>query len=314
MSRAPLIRIGISQCLLGEQVRYDGGHKRDAYVMEVLGKFFQWVPVCPEMEIGLGVPRESIHLVETDHGIRLRGVRSKNDITEKMTRYAQEKAKELSEVNLHGFIFKKDSPSCGLERVKIHKEQGPGQKKGRGLFADAIVRAMPLLPVEEEGRLNDLGLRENFVERVFCYFRWMEFVKNNPTSRKLIEFHSNHKMTLLSHHPELYRELGKIVAQSRPLPLKEYGETFMQVLKHRATSRKHSNCLYHLMGFLKKNISAEDKQELVDCIEEYRNERLPLVVPITLLLHHFRRNPVSWVMNQTYLNPYPSELMLRNHV
>lgn len=321
MPDQPAIRVGISLCLLGEEVRFDGGHKRDAYLTQIFGKFVQWVPVCPEVEIGLGIPRESIHLVQTTEGIRLRGVRSQKDHTDLMLKYANRKSHDFSD--LHGFVFKKDSPSCGMERVRVYAEDRLLHKHGKGMFAGVVMQRMPLLPVEEEGRLNDLSLRENFVERVFCYYRWTEFLRHDPAPAKLVEFHTNHKMTLLSHSPELYRKLGRIVAgrsgQSKDRAGKvarfnEYGTVFMAALQHRATPRKHANCLYHLIGYLKKSISPDDKQELVNCIEEYRQERLPLIVPITLLMHHFRRNPAPWVLQQTYLNPYPSELMLRNHV
>ena len=317
MGHQAAIRIGISFCLLGEQVRYDGGHKRDSYLTEVLGHFVRWVPVCPEVEIGLGIPRESIHLVEMETGIRLQGVTSGSDHTEAMTEFANSRLRDFQ--NLHGFIFKKDSPSCGMDRVRVYDGARLLHKQGRGLFAAVFMERMPLLPVEEEGRLNDLSIRENFVERVFCYYRWTEFLNSSPTPEKLIEFHTRHKMTILSHNPAIYRQLGRIVAQHLDGPasdsvFKEYGNVFMQALRHKATPRKHSNCLYHLMGHLKKVLDPDDKQELVNCIEEYRKELLPLIVPITLLRHHFRRNPASWVMKQTYLNPYPSELLLRNHV
>ncbi len=314
----PKIRIGISRCLLGERVRYDGGHKRDTYLVSVLGKYFEWITVCPEVEIGLGIPRESIHLVETDDGIRLRSVRSGNDVTDKMRAYASIKVKELRRLNLRGFVLKKDSPSCGMERVNIHIRAGVLKKNGRGLFAETLLHSLPLIPVEEEGRLNDLKIRENFVERIFAYDRWTKFSRSRPAPQKLIEFHTRHKMTILSHTTVLYRELGQIVAQAAKTGWKDllnrYGVCFMNALRQNATPRKHSNCLYHLMGHLKHQLSPGDKVELVECIEQYRQEKIPLIVPMTLLKHHFRRNPVPWVMQQTYLDPYPAELMLRNHV
>jgi len=315
MQQQPAIRIGISKCLLGEEVRFDGGHKRDPYVMEILGRFFTWIPVCPEVEIGLGTPRESIQLVETEEGIRLRGTRSKNDVTERMQDYAGKKVRELGHAALHGFIFKKDSPSCGMQRVRIYNEEGNVKGKGTGMFADVMIRQNPLLPAEEEGRLNDLAIRENFVERVFSYYRWTEFLKDSPKPSKLVEFHTRHKLTLLSHSTEIYRALGQIVSRAGTMDVySDYGKTFMSALQLKATARKHSNCLYHLLGYLKKSITPDDKNELVECIEQYRKERLPLIVPVTLLMHHFRRHPQPWVVKQTYLNPYPAELMLRNHV
>jgi uncharacterized protein YbgA (DUF1722 family)/uncharacterized protein YbbK (DUF523 family) len=317
----PQIRIGISQCLLGEEVRHDGGHKQDPYLTMTLGKFFKWIPVCPEVEAGLGIPRESMNLTETENGIRLLGVRSRKDITDLMNRFCATRVEQLKSANLHGYIFKKDSPSCGIERVRIYsgKRAGvPPQRKGRGLFAEAFMKELPLLPVEEEGRLHDLHLRENFIERIFAYYRWSKLIEKTPRPKDLVEFHSKHKMTLLSHSTQAYREMGQLVAQSGKATgnelLDQYGALFMQALKKIATSKKHANVLYHLLGYLKKSIDDTDKTELVSCIEEYRTDRIPLIVPLTLLKHHFKRNPVRWVMDQVYLNPYPSELMLRNHV
>jgi uncharacterized protein YbgA (DUF1722 family)/uncharacterized protein YbbK (DUF523 family) len=314
----PVVRVGISRCLLGDEVRFDGGHKHDPFLTATLGRYFDWVPVCPEVDIGLGVPRESIRLVEKNSGLCLQGVRSRNDVTDRMQRYCRQKTQELSACRLHGFIFKKDSPSCGMERVRVHNEAGGVVGRGSGMFAAAVIYRFPLLPVEEEGRLNDPILRENFVERVFSYFRWTELLDSAPDPGGLVSFHTHHKCALLSHDEPSYRELGRIVAQAGRKDfrtrLDRYGVLFMTALKKKATPRKHSNVLYHLLGFLKDHLDAADKQEIVDCIEEYRSERLPLIVPLTLLNHHFRKRPVPWVMEQTYLNPYPSELMLRNHV
>ena len=314
----PQIRIGISQCLLGEQVRHDGGHKHDPYLTMTLGRFFHWVPVCPEMEAGLGVPRESLNLAETENGIRMRGVRSGHDITDLMNRFCATRVEHLKSENLHGYIFKKDSPSCGMERVKIYSGKGAPHRKGTGLFAEAFITAFPQLPVEEEGRLHDLILRENFIERIFSYYRWTRLIEKNPRPRDLVEFHSKHKMTLLSHSTQAYGELGRLVAQCGKTIGKElldhYAALFMQALKKTATAKKHANVLYHLLGYLKKTIDDSDKAELVSCIEEYRIDRVRLIVPLTLLKHHFQRHPVPWVLDQVYLNPYPSELMLRNHV
>ncbi len=310
------IRVGISRCLLGDEVRFDGGHKHDPFLTGTLGQFFEWVPVCPEVEMGMGIPRESVRLLDSSSGIRMVGVRSQNDFTQSMTSFCAARVEELN--NLHGYILKKDSPSCGMDRVRVYSSEGMPRKNGRGLFAAALLERYPMLPVEEEGRLHDLPLRENFIERVFCYYRFTNFVEDSPTAKKLVEFHTRHKMTLLSHSTELYRELGRIVARAGKdragRVFREYGETFMETLKRKATLRKHANVLYHLMGYLKNSIDATDKAELVARIEEYRTGIVPLIVPITLLKHHFRRNPVPWVEGQTYLNPYPAELMLRNHV
>lgn len=315
---APRIRVGISSCLLGEEVRFDGGHKHDAFLTGTLGRFFEWVPVCPEMGAGMGVPRESVRLLAAPAGIRMVGVRSGNDFTVAMKKYSTQKVKEFETAELHGFILKKDSPSCGMERVRLYAESGMAQKQGRGMFAEELMARFPDLPVEEEGRLHDLALRENFIERVFAFYRWSEFAASRPAAKDLIKFHTEHKLTVLSHDRPSYEALGRLVSRagrgSMQATLKEYRLKFMQALKHRATAKKHANVLYHLAGYLKSALDSQDKTELVACIEEYRSGLIPLVVPMTLLLHHFRRHPAPWVMAQTYLNPYPGELMLRNHV
>jgi uncharacterized protein YbgA (DUF1722 family)/uncharacterized protein YbbK (DUF523 family) len=312
------LRIGVSQCLLGDEVRHDGGHKHDPFITGTLSRFFEWVAVCPEVELGLGVPRESVRLVASEEGSRMVGVRSQKDITEAMKRFSEKRVRALELEGLHGYILKKDSPSCGMERVRVYRDSGTPVRRGRGLFADALMRRFPLLPVEEEGRLHDPAIRENFIERIFAHHRWSQLISARISTGALVQFHSRNKMVLLAHSRIHYEELGRLVAKSgRKLTreaLHSYGEKFMECLRIRATPKKHANVLYHLAGFLKDTLTAPDKVEMVGCIEEYRNGLVPLVVPITLLLHHLRRNPVAWAMDQTYLHPYPSELMLRNHV
>ena len=314
----PPIRIGISSCLLGEKVRFDGGHKRDAYIVNTLGPFFQWVPVCPEMDLGLGTPRESLRLVGTPEAPHLVATRSQQDYTAAMQQYAAERLTALAQLGLHGYILKKDSPSCGMERVRVYRQDGTVQRQGRGLFATAFMQRLPLLPVEEEGRLQDMHLRENFITRVFAYYRWSEFVAVPPTPQTLIHFHTQHKLTLLAHSRPHYQALGHLVARAGELPMSElthaYGRTFMEGLKIKATPRKHANVLYHLLGHLKRFLNADDKAELGAYIEAYRQGRVPLVVPLTLFKHYFRLHPLPWVLEQTYFQPYPAELMLQNHV
>jgi len=312
------IRIGISTCLLGEQVRFDGGHKHDPFLTETLGRFFQWVPVCPEVEIGLGTPRESLRLVGDPEKPRLVAPRSGKDHTDTMTRYAVERLEKLARLGLHGYILKKDSPSCGMARVRVYNEHGMAARTGRGLFADALLKRFPMLPVEEEGRLHDMSLRENFIERVFALHRWQEFLKTKPRPKDLVAFHTRQKLALMAHSLAHYQKLGRLVAKAGRAPLAEtlavYGATFMEGLAVHATARKHANVLYHLAGYLKDALDTGDKAELVERIEDYRTGRVPLIVPLTLLNHHFRRHPHPWVAGQTYLNPYPAELLLRNHV
>ncbi len=312
------IRIGISSCLLGEKVHFDKGHKRDAFIVETLGQFFEWTPVCPEMEIGLGTPRESLRLVGSSEALQLIAQKSQVDHTETMHQFANDRLAQLANLGLHGYILKKDSPSCGMIRVRVYGQDGTPHRNGRGLFAGALLEKFPLLPVEEEGRLHDLPLRENFIERIFAYHRWCTLLASKPAPKDVVQFHTQQKLTLLTHSPSHYQALGRLVAQAGNLPmddlLNDYGNLFMTGLKVKATRKKHANVLSHLQGYLKKHIDAVDKAELVTCIDDYREGLVPLVVPLTLLQHHFRRHPEPWVTDQTYLNPYPVELMLRNHV
>ncbi|MGQ0615105.1 MAG: YbgA family protein [Planctomycetaceae bacterium] len=319
MEDASRIRIGISSCLLGEMVRFDGGHKEDRYLTQTLGRYFEWVAVCPEMEIGLGAPRESLRLVGDPEDPRILAPRSGVDHTESMRAYADRRLDELAPLGLCGYLLKKGSPSWGMERVRVyHEGGGSAVRQGKGVFAQALLRRFPLLPVEEEGRLHDMALRENFIERVFAFRRWTLLLESRPRARDLVAFHADNKFSLLAHCPTTYGELGRLVANAGRRPfarlLEAYGGGFLGALRKRATSRKNANVLQHLQGFLKTSLDADAKEELSGVIREYREGLVPLVVPLTLLRHHFRRSPHPWVERQTYLNPYPAELMLRNHV
>ncbi len=313
------IRLGISTCLLGENVRYDGGHKLDRFLVHTLGRYVEWVPICPEVEIGLGIPRETMRLVGDADAPRLVMPKSGQDHTERMQTWARERLEGLAKVGLHGFVFKKDSPSSGLYRVKVYTEQGMPSNIGTGIFAREVVRRFPLLPLEEEGRLHDMHLRENFIDRIFAYYRWTSLLEQNPTPGGLVQFHTAHKLTLMAHSPSHYQEMGRLVAQVGSLPWEEvtqkYAQSLMEGLGVMTSPGKHTNVLHHLMGFLKDELSSEDKAELLDYIEDYRNDLVPLIVPLTLLKHHLGRHPVpDWVHQQVYLYPYPKELLLRNHV
>ena len=315
----PVISVGISTCLLCERVRYDGGHKLDRFLVQTLGRYVEWVPVCPEVEMGLPVPRESMRLEGDPADPRLVASRSSTDHTEAMKAWAQCRVDELAGVGLHGFVLKKDSPSSGLFRVKVYNEHGMAERNGMGMFPRALKERFPLLPMEEEGRLNDMPLRENFIERVFAYQRWTQMLDEEPTPGGLVKFHTAHKLTLMAHSPAHYQEMGRLVAKAGSEPWDEmvpaYGALLMEGLSVLGTRGKHVNVLQHLMGYLKNELPADDKQELLGVIEEYRQGMVPLVVPLTLLKHHLRRHSVpGWVWQQVYLSPYPKELMLRNHV
>lgn len=318
MSDPVTVRIGVSSCLLGQNVRFDGGHKRDAFLVDTFGRFVEWVPVCPEAEIGLGVPREPIRLQRVGPSIRLLGVRSATDHTDDMTRWAGRRVQGLAREDLDGYILKKDSPSCGMERVKVYDPGGTPARTGRGLFAEALVTALPLLPVEEEGRLSDPRLRDNFVERVFAYRRLRELFAGRWTTKSLVQFHTAHKLALLAHSPEAYRALGRLVARAAALPRgdvkAEYEAGFMRALATIATPRKHVNVLHHMLGYFRRLLDDESRSELGEAVSDYQKGLVPLIVPITLFRHHVRRCGVRYLAGQTYLEPHPRELMLRNHV
>ncbi|MFA7594688.1 MAG: DUF523 and DUF1722 domain-containing protein [Thiohalobacteraceae bacterium] len=315
---APPIRIGISSCLLGEQVRFDGNHKHDHYLSGTFGQVFEFVPVCPEVGIGLGVPRPAIQLVGPPDAPRLVGVEVTDlDVTERMIAYGQRMGHRLGD--LSGYILKSKSPSCGMERVQLYASPdhkgGGGSRQGIGLYAREIMRAHPLLPVEEEGRLGDPLLRDNFLERVFTYHRWQRLNAQRLTPKALVGFHTRHKLALMAHGTEPYRALGRLIAEAGRRPLRpladEYVTGLMQALRQRATVRRHTNVLMHVMGYLKRQLDREDKQELLELIEDYRQGRVPRIVPITLFKHHFRTHPNDYIAGQTYMNPDPLELQLR---
>jgi uncharacterized protein YbgA (DUF1722 family)/uncharacterized protein YbbK (DUF523 family) len=312
------LRIGISSCLLGQHVRFDGGHKRDPFLVDTFGMFVEWVPVCPEVELGLGTPREALRLVRRGDLVHMVNTKSGRDITGEMRRWARARVEELAKEHLAGYVLKKDSPSCGMERVKVYGESGMAEKNGRGLFAEALMERFPRLPVEEEGRLSDPRLRDNFVERVFAYVRLRALFAPRWTVGDLVRFHTAHKMALLAHSPEMYAELGRLVARAKPLGRAEletrYREGFMDALAKMATTRKHTNVLHHVAGHFKDLLDADEKQELLGSIEDYRRGLVPLVVPLTLVKHHVRRHKVAYLAGQVYLDPHPKELMLRNHV
>ena len=309
------IILGVSSCLLGEKVRYDGGHKQHHYITDQLATYFRFIPVCPEVESGLPIPREAMHLTGSPASPRLITVKSNLDLTEQLHECCHRRVQELEQLQLRGFILKKNSPSCGLFRAKIYQDKGPPLTSGQGLFAQALTDAFPLLPVEEEGRLSDARLRENFIERVYCYDRLLTFLATRPAKADLIQFHTIHKLLIMAHSPDHYRQLGRLVASALPLQelLPSYTKLFMTALQHIATPAKQANVLMHCQGYFKKQLAPWEKQELLDLIERYRIGQLPLIVPITLLHHYVRRFNETYLSEQLYFAPHPDELMLRNH-
>jgi uncharacterized protein YbgA (DUF1722 family)/uncharacterized protein YbbK (DUF523 family) len=312
------LRLGISRCLLGDEVRFDGGHKRDSFLTDVFGRYVEWVPVCPEVEAGLGTPREAMRLIGDPQNPRLVTIETGIDHTHALEAMATDRTEKLKKLDLSGYVFKKGSPSCGIERVRLYDEHGMSSRKGVGLFARAFMKQFPLTPVEEEGRLCDPTLRENFIERVFCYRRWQDLIQRGATRQALVQFHTIHKYLLMAHHPQQYEILGRLIGQahrSRPKELAHrYGELFMNTLAVKATVRKHVNVLHHIIGHFKERLSANEKSELLSVIGDYHHGLSPLVVPLTLIKHYVRIFDVSYIREQVYLNPHPKELMLRNHV
>ena len=311
------IRIGVSACLLGQPVRFDGGHKHDRYLTGTLGEYLEFVPVCPEVEAGFPIPRESFRLVGDPENPRFITTRTQVDHTDRMAGWAEKRVRELEKENLCGFIFKSDSPSSGLERVKVYNPKGMAEKKGVGMFARAFTRHFPLLPVEEEGRLNDAKLRENFIEQIFTLRRWRETLAQQPNMKALIDFHTRHKLLIMAHSPEHARLMGKLVAEGRQRPIREihtdYERLLIGGLRLKTTLKKNLNVLQHIMGYFKRQLTSDEKQELLEILDRYRKEFVPLIVPVTLLNHYVRKYDQPYLTQQIYLNPHPLSLKLRNH-
>jgi uncharacterized protein YbgA (DUF1722 family)/uncharacterized protein YbbK (DUF523 family) len=312
------IRIGISRCLLGDKVRYDGGHKRDSFLVDVLGRYVEWVPVCPEVEAGMGTPREAIHLVGDTRQPRVLTVKTEQDVTRTMVRFSERRVRELEGLDLSGYVFKKDSPSCGVEQIPIFNEHGMPGRDGTGVFARAFMERFPLIPVEEERRLCDVAVRDNFIERLFSYQRWRTLSAGTVTRQAIVEFHTVHKYALLAHSRPHYQALGRLVARAarlRPTDLPQrYGALFMEALKVKATTRKHVDVLNHLVGHFKTKLRPAERAELDEAIADYHADFVPLVVPLSLVKHYATMLDIGYIRNQVYLNPHPKELMLRNHV
>lgn len=312
------LRLGISACLLGEPVRYNGGHKRDRFLSDTLGPWVEWVPVCPEVDVGMGIPRPTIRLVDDGDGPRLVEPASGKDYTDAMNEYSKVKLREIDVANLDGYVLKRASPSCGMQRVKVYRNDGLLHTKGVGTFAARLQETAPNLPTEEEGRLNDDLLRENFIERVFCRNRWRNLVQKPRTRRRLVAFHTAHKLLLWAHNEAGMRRLGRLVAGAGTMPDRElfarYEEELQQVMKTKATRKRHTNVLQHALGYLKRVLEPAEKREILTAVEDYRHGLLPLIVPVTLIRYNVRRHEIDYLLGQLYFDPHPKELLLRNHV
>lgn len=313
-----LIRVGVSACLLGQEVRYDGGHSRDRYVTDTLGEYFDLVSVCPEAEMGMGTPRETIRLHGEPESPRLIGSQSATDWTTPMNTWSRRRVRQLASENLTGYIFKRNSPSCGVFRVKVYRDKGMPQQQGRGLFAAEFAKHFPLVPIEEEGRLCDAGLRENFIERIFALDRLRQVFAGRWNRGALVEFHAREKYLLMAHDPRGLKQLGQLVAAVKQHPPAQFRDLYMAgymaVLAKTATSRKHVNALQHMAGYLKDDLGPEERRRVLSMIQDYHQGLVPLIVPMTILRHYIELHDIAYVNRQVYLNPHPRELMLRNHV
>ena len=309
------IKIGVSSCLIGEKVRWNGDHKQNRYVKDTLSKYFEYVPVCPEVEMGMGTPRETVALYGDPEKPKMIGKKTQTDWTSKMNRYSKNRIKELANEDLCGYIFKSKSPSCGLARIPVYDESESSKERHRsGLFADVFMKANPLVPTEEEGRLTDPRFRENFIVRVFSFARLKsELLNRKARPGDIVKFHTQHKFLLLAHSRKHYQTLGKIVAEVKDNPwnrvLSSYIYSFMEALTLKSTPKKNLDVLLHMMGFLKKLLTKEEKQDILSAIEGYRNELIPLIVPVTLVRHQVKKHNIEYLLEQVYLNPHPKELM-----
>jgi uncharacterized protein YbgA (DUF1722 family)/uncharacterized protein YbbK (DUF523 family) len=314
------IKIGVSSCLVGEKVRWNGDHKQDSYVKGTLSKYFEYVSICPEVEVGMGTPRETVDLYGTLKKPKMISKKTQTDWTSKMNRYIEDRVAKLANDDLCGYIFKSKSPSCGLGKIPVYDEYDKNKARhGAGMFAGAFIKTNPFVPVEDEGRLHDPKIRENFIVRIFCFSRLkIELLNKKAKPGTLVKFHTQHKFLLLSHSRKHYQTLGKIVAEVKSNPwktvLSTYIFTFMEALTLKSTPKKNTDVLLHMMGFLKKILTKGEKEGIFSAIEDYRNELLPLIVPVTLIRYQVKKHNIEYLLDQVYLNPHPKELMLRNHV
>jgi uncharacterized protein YbgA (DUF1722 family)/uncharacterized protein YbbK (DUF523 family) len=309
-----MIKVGISQCLTGAKVRYDGGHRNNKFCNQELTELFSFVPLCPEIGIGLPIPRKTIRLVGDIASPRaVFSDDSSVDLTDKLSEYADNHSRSISDMS--GFVFCKASPSCGTQRVKVYNDKGHSESKGMGIFAARVQELHPNLPIEDDGRLNDPLIRDSFIKRVYIYDEWRAMEKSGITAKKLYKFHARHKFTLLSHNQKIYRKVGPLVASANKNDVNEVAAEYigllMEGLTHVATRKNNTNVLMHLQGYLKDALDAQDKQELRQCIIDYNSGEAPILSPITLIKHHFKHNPNPYIAQQSYLNPYPKQLGIR---
>ncbi len=312
------MKLGISSCLLGTMCRYDGGHSRDRFITDLLTDYFEFVPFCPEKMV-FTTPREAIRQVKIDDQIRVRTSNSNIDVTQKVEDISKELANQIQEDELCGFIFKSKSPTCGMERVKVYpEEKGMSENIGVGIFAQKIKDKYPLLPLEEEKRLEDAWLRENFLMQIFSYKDIFEFLKSKPKLKELVSFHTSYKYMIYAKSHQAYKELGSIVAnhdkKDIDIILEDYKHAFLKAISLKGSISNTYNVLLHLYGYFKKEISKDEKTEILDSIEEFKNEFIPLIAVIKILNLYIKRFDIEYLKTQKFLNPYPKELALRSKI
>ncbi len=312
-----LIRLGISSCLLGEKVRYDGGHKESRFLREVLGHHFTWIPVCPEVELGLGIPREPIRLLRHGDEIRFVNMKSGKDYTNGMRNYAERRTKELARANLSGYVLKRGSPSCGMNSVRIYRTNDVTSQSGNGLFADALLKRIPYLPVEEEGRLNTPAVLENFVVRVLTYSKWRQYETSGVTLKSFKHFHHRHKLTVMARNPHAVRRLTDIVAGCNNfMDVQErtsaYIKTFSDIMRRAATRKGHLTVLYFVFESFRKQLDSYQNSQVCKMLNQYAHDALPFSEILRLMRYYVRKFGIECLENQTYLNPEPIELQLRD--
>lgn len=312
------VKIGISSCLLGNNVRWNGGHQRDRYLTDTLGQYVEWVPVCPEVEVGLGIPRETLRLVGDPDDPQLVTTKTGVDHTASMKTWAKKRLQELAQENLCGFIFKCDSPSSGMVRVKVYGKKGMPQKKGVGIFARAFMDFFPLVPVEDDGRLRNPLIRENFIDQVFTLKNWRDTRAQRSCVGNVVDFHSRNKLVLMAHSPHHLKEMGAMAAVGEQMECSllylEYEKLLLEALRLKTTVKKNVDVMLHMLGYFKKVLTEDEKQELLEVIDHYKRALVPQVVPLTLFKHYVRKYDQPYLGQQTYLNPHPVDLKLRNHI
>lgn len=312
------MRLGVSACLVGDEVRYDGGHRRYPYLVEVLARYFTLVKVCPEVEVGMSTPRETVRLEGRAEAPRMIASETSRDWTPEMNRWSRTRVRDLKTEDLCGFVFKKNSPSCGVFGVEVFDDKGRPAESGSGLFALEFRRKNPLVPVEDEGRLEDPFLRENFLERVFAYHRLNKVFAGRWKRRSVVDFHSREKYLLMAHSPKHFKQLEQLVVTIGGRPSGEfktlYMAGFMEAVAVKATRARHAKVMRSLVVCLRDHLTALENARVVGLIEQYRSGLIPLVVPLTLLAYFSELHEVPSLAGQTYLHPHPSELMLRNRV